>query len=83
MKFSAQTGNRIEIVTSDGAVFHCYIDDQEESDRIVCSELDAEWLDALFDELEEERSNAEIKVLEFVNGMKYTVDKDERKEDAA
>ena len=49
----------------------------------MCSELDAEWLDALFDEWAEERSNAEIKVLEFVNGMKYTVDKDERKEDAA
>ena len=83
VNFSAQTGNRIEIVTSDGAVFHCYIDDQEESDRIVCSELDAEWLDALFDEWAEDRDNAEIKVLEFVNGMKYTVDKDERKEDAA
>jgi hypothetical protein len=83
VSFSAKTGSRIEIVTSDGAIFNCYIGDEEESDRIVCNELDANVLEALFCKQTEERENAEIQVLEFVNGMKYVVDGDENKEDAA
>lgn len=83
VKFSACTGSRIEIITQDGAKFVCYIDEEAESDSIVCNELDAEVLDALFDADTEDRGSAELKVLTFVNGMKYVVDKDERKEDAA
>jgi hypothetical protein len=45
--------------------------------------MDADWLDNLFSEPMEDRAKSELKVLEFVNGMKYVVDKDERKEEAA
>ena len=83
VKFSANTCSRIEIVTSDGAIFNCYIDDAEESDSIVCNELDVDLLDALFDEATDEREQLETQILEYVNGMKYTVDKDEKREDAA
>lgn len=81
VNFSAKTGNRIEIITSDGAKFTCYIDDDEESDTIVCNELESEYLDSLFVLDSEERDKAELKVLEFVNAMKYTVD--EKQEDVA
>ena len=83
VKFSANTCSRIEIVTSDGAIFNCYIDDAEESDSIVCNELDVDLLDALFDETTDEREQLETQILEYVNGMKYTVDKNEKREDAA
>ena len=83
VNFSACTGSRIEIITQDGAKFVCYIDEEAESDTIVCNELDADWLDNLFVEPSEDRAKSELKVLEFVNGMKYVVDKDERKEEAA
>ena len=61
----------------------CYIGEEAESDTIVCNELDADWLENLFGEQTEDRAKSELKVLEFVNGMKYIVDKDERKEEAA
>ena len=78
VKFSASTGNRIEIVTSDGATFTCYIDDDSQSDSIVSNEFDANLLDALFEEHPEELENVEMQILEYVNGMKYIVDQDER-----
>ena len=83
VNFSACTGSRIEIITQDGAKFVCYIGEEAESDTIVCNELDADWLENLFGEQTEDRAKSELKVLEFVNGMKYIVDKDERKEEAA
>lgn len=83
VRFSAQTGSRIELITTDGAKFTCYIDEDEESDSIVCNELDTDLLDLLFSVDCQERDNAELKVLEFVNGMKYTVDREEGREDAA
>ena len=83
VKFCALTGSPIEIVTQDGAKFTCYIDEEAESDSIMCNELDTEVLDALFDVETEDRASAELKVLAFVNGMKYIVDKDEKKEEAA
>lgn len=80
VNFSALTGNRIEIVTSDGAKFTCYINDDEESDTIVCNELESEYLDILFDPESDERNVAEQKVLEFVNKMKYTIDEKQEEE---
>ena len=78
VKFSAFTGNRIEIVTSDGATFTCYIDDDSQSDSIVTNEFDANLLDALFEGHPEELESVEMQILEYVNGMKYIVDQDER-----
>ena len=40
-------------------------------------------LEALFDGETDDRAGAELKVLAFVNGMKYIVDKDEKKESVA
>ena len=77
VNFSAFTGNRIEIVTSDNATFTCYIDDESQSDSIVCNEFNANLLDALFEEHPEELENVEMQILEYVNGMKYIVDQDE------
>lgn len=83
VKFSAQTGSSIDIVTTDGAKFRCFIDEDEESESIVSKELDTSLLDTLFDERAEDRDAVEQKVLEYVNGMKYTVDKNEKQEEEA
>ena len=83
VKFSANTGSRIEIITTDGAKFSCYINEEEESHSIVCNELDIEWLDRLFSVQSKEQLHAELRVMEFVNGMKYVVDQDEKKENVA
>lgn len=88
VKFSANTGNRIEIVTSDGATFTCYIDDDSQSDSIYTNDFDANLLDELFEKSPEELENVEMQILEYVNGMKYIVDNDEKhdndeEEDAA
>jgi hypothetical protein len=83
VKFSANTGSRIEIITTDGAKFSCYINEEEESHSIVCNELDIEWLDRLFSIQSKEQLHAELRVMEFVNGMKYVVDQDEKKENVA
>ena len=48
VKFHANTGASIEIVTNDGSRFSCYIDDDEESDSIVTNEIETEHLDVLF-----------------------------------
>lgn len=48
VKFHANTGASIEIVTNDGARFTCYIDDETESDSIVTNEIETEYLDVLF-----------------------------------
>ena len=83
VRFSASTGNSIEIVTHDGAKFVCFIDEEGESDKVVTNEFDTELLDLLFDEESENREGTEQKVLEYVNGMKYTVDNEERGEAVA
>lgn len=83
VRFSASTGNSIEIVTHDGAKFVCFIDEEGESDKVVTNEFDTELLDLLFDEEAENREGTEQKVLEYVNGMKYTVDNEERGEAVA
>lgn len=80
VRFSASTGNSIEIITHDGAKFVCFIDEEGESDKVVTNEFDTELLDLLFDEEAENREGTEQKVLEYVNGMKYTVDNEEKKE---
>ena len=75
VRYSAKTSSPIELVTSDGASFECYIDsDLESDDKIVSSEIETEYMNALFENDEDNRKNAEQKVIEFVNGMKHQVD---------
>lgn len=77
VNFHAMTGSPIVIETSDGARFTCFIDDEEDSAKIITSEIDKCLLDVLFGEAEGDIDTAERKVMEFVNGMKYVVDDNE------
>jgi hypothetical protein len=82
--FSSCTGNSIEIVTHDGSKFTCFIDSDDESDKVVSNELDTGYFEILFDADADakEREGAEQKMMEFVNGMKYIVNDEEEKEEA-
>lgn len=79
----AATGAPIEIVTTDGSTYHCYIDDDAESNRIVTSELDTRIATALFENTSIDRDTAEAAILQFVNGMKYIVDSNEKRDNNA
>jgi len=84
--YSASTGTTIELITSDGASFECYIDsDFESDDKIVAREFESNYLEALFDaDLDgEARKQSEEKVIEFVNSMKRVVDEDEKEVESA
>ena len=75
VEYSAKTATPIELLTHDGASFECFIDsDLESEDKIVTAELDKEHLERLFEVADKDKTAAEEKVLEFVNGMKYVVD---------
>lgn len=81
VNYSAATATPIELITNDGGSFECYINtDMMSDDKIVCLEFDTMHLEALFDSTMEEdaRKSAEMKVVEFVNGMKYVVDDKEQ-----
>lgn len=83
VNFHALTGSPIVIETNDGARFTCFINDEKDSAKIITSEIDKQLLDILFGEADGEADMAESKILEFVNGMKYTVNDDEQHEDNA
>lgn len=91
VKFHANTGASIEIVTNDGARFTCYIDDDEESDSIVTNEIDTEHLDILFldkaekedEEVRKRLTVAEQKLTEFINKMKVEADVENGEEKVA
>jgi hypothetical protein len=90
VKFHANTGASIEIVTNDGSRFTCYIDDGEESDSIVTNEIDTDYLDALFDESDKEDEEvrkritaAEKELVDFVNKMKVVAEEENGKEKVA
>lgn len=91
VKFHANTGASIEIVTNDGARFTCYIDDDEESDSIVTNEIDTEHLDVLFldkaekedEEIRKRITTAEKELVEFINKMKVEADEENGKEKVA
>ena len=91
VKFHAQTGASIEIVTNDGSRFTCYIDDDEESDSIVTNEIDTEYLDVLFldedekkdEEIRKKITDSEKELVEFINKMKLEADEENGKERVA
>lgn len=91
VKFHAATGASIEIVTNDGSRFTCYIDDDEESDSIITNEIDTDYLDVLFLSQEEKEdedvrkkiTDAEKKLVEFINKMKYEADDESEKQEVA
>lgn len=91
VKFHANTGASIEIVTNDGSRFTCYIDNDEESDSIVTNEIETEYLDILFwdkadkedEEVRKKITAAENELVEFINKMKVEADEEEGKEKVA
>lgn len=91
VKFHANTGASIEIVTNDGSRFTCYIDDDEESDSIVTNEIDTEYLDVLFldtaekedEEIRKKIIDSEKELVEFINKMKVEVNEENGKEKVA
>lgn len=74
----AMTRTPIELVMRDGRSFQCFIDADEESERIQMSDFDTKWLKALFDETGEHRTEAEERLIRYMNGLKYVVDDRER-----
>lgn len=77
--YAAAVGDPIELVTSDGAAFRCYVDSEaDNTDKIVCSDFGASLLETLFavrdkdgkQIMPEERVKAEGEVLELMNQMK-------------
>ena len=79
VEYSAQTATPIELITHNGASFECFIDsDLESDDKIMTVEIDKVHLERLFEAADEDKTAAEEKVLEFVNGIKYVVDDEEK-----
>lgn len=91
VKFHANTGASVDIVSNDGARFKCFIDSDEESDSIITNEIETEYLNALFPEYgnyddEEVRkaiTKAESKLIEFIAKMKIEANNINGKEEVA
>lgn len=92
VNFHAATGASIELITDDGAHFTCFVENEEESDHIVTSEIDSRCLktffpDAAIDEEDEEArkalNKAEKELLECLNAMKIETNEEKGKEDIA
>ncbi len=91
VKFHANTGASIEIVTNDGSRFTCYIDDDEESDSIVTNEIETKYLDVLFldaaekenDEIRKKIIDSEKELVEFINKMKVEANEENGREKVA
>ena len=87
LSLSAAIDEPVELITSDGASFKCFVDTESENvDKIVNREFDATMLELLFntkkkdgeDVTVEDRANIEEHIVEFVNGMQHE-SKDEKK----
>lgn len=81
----------VELVTSDGASFRCFIEsDEENTDKIIHRNLDADLLEILFNKKKEGEKaehedivEAEGKILEMLNDMKHHSVDIETNEDVA
>ena len=91
LTFADAVGEPVELVTSDGGTFRCFIDNDEDvSDKIVSHEFNDNFLEHLFrDTLKdgskiepEDRLNAEEEVVEFMNSMKHEVSEAEEEQAA-
>jgi hypothetical protein len=74
----------VELITSDGASYKCYVDaDSENAEKIIHRELDRDQLEYLFENknkdgetlTNEQRDKIEALIVEFMNSMKHE-DKD-------
>ena len=92
LTFAEATGEPVELVTSDGGTFRCFIDNDEDvSDKIVCHEFNDSYLEILFKKTKRDGSiaepedllKAEEEVVELMNSMKHEVKIEEEEEQAA
>jgi len=74
------TGEPVELVTSNGGTFRCFVDSSEDNtDKIIHREFDARLLELLFDARDKDgkkiepdaRIKAEGELLEMMNSMKH------------
>lgn len=86
LTLSEATSEPVELITTDGAQFRCFIDtDEEESDKIVSHEFNHNYLEILFANVKKDGSNvesedrlkAEEEVVAFMNSMKHEVKEEE------
>lgn len=89
---SCATGMPIEIVTKDGTSFRCYVDsDEDNTDRIINREFDANQLELLFCRKKKDGESLEHsdiiriegEIVEFLNGMKHESEDEEGGEQVA
>ena len=92
LTFAEAIGEPVELVTSDGGTFRCFIDNDEDvSDKIVCHEFNDSYLEILFKKNKRDGSiaepedllKAEEEVVELMNSMKHEVKIEEEEEQAA
>lgn len=92
LTFAAAVDEPVELVTNDGGVFRCFIDnDEDTSDKIVSHEFNDNYLEMLFKDVKrdgskvepEDRLKAEEEVVEFMNSMKHEVVLADEEEQAA
>lgn len=86
LTFAEAIGEPVEVVTSDGGTFRCFIDsDEDNTDKIVCHEFNEYFLEILFKERKkdgqriepEDRLKAEEEVMGLMNSMKHEVTDEE------
>lgn len=86
LTFADAIGEPVELVTSDGGTFRCFIDkDEDNTDKIVSHEFNENYLEMLFKSKKkddskvepEDRLKAEEEVLGLMNSMKHEVDNSE------
>lgn len=91
LTFAQAVGEPVELVTSDGGVFRCFIDnDEDTSDKIVSHEFNDHYLEALFTNLKKDGSKvepedllkAEQEIIEFMNSMKHEASDEEENQAA-
>lgn len=84
ISISAAADMPVELITSDGASYKCYVDaDSENAEKIIHRELDRDQLEYLFENknkdgeilTNEQRDKIEALIVEFMNSMKHE-DKD-------
>lgn len=82
LTYAQATDQPVELVTSDGGVFRCFIENEEDvSDKIVSHEFNDRYLETLFARVKkdgsqmdpEDRLKAEEEVVALMNSMKHEV----------
>ena len=82
----------VELVTSDAGTFRCFVEtDEDNTDKIVCREFDADLLEQLFNKEKKDGERIEPsditriegEIVELLNGMKHESEDDEGGEQVA